>query len=63
MAEMKKLQPDLEIIILTGNASLNTGVMSMKQGAFDFLMKPVDFEELLEKIILAGEKSGSAIDK
>jgi two-component system, OmpR family, response regulator len=63
MAEMKKLQPNLAIIILTGNASLNTGVMSLKQGAFDFLMKPVDLEELLEKIILAGEKSGSAIDK
>ncbi len=58
MAEMKKLQPELAIIILTGNASINTGVMSMKQGAFDFCMKPVDFEELLERIILAGEKSG-----
>ena len=61
MAEMKKLQPELAIIILTGNASINTGIMSMKQGAFDFCMKPVDFEELLEKIILAGEKSGSTI--
>jgi DNA-binding NtrC family response regulator len=60
MAEMKKLFPELAIIILTGNASLNTGVLSMKQGAFDFLMKPVDLEELLEKIILAGEKSGSS---
>jgi DNA-binding NtrC family response regulator len=61
MAEMKKLQSELAIIILTGNASINTGIMSMKQGAFDFCMKPVDFEELLEKIILAGEKSGSTI--
>ena len=59
MAEMQKLQPDLAIIILTGNASINTGIMSMKQGAFDFCMKPIDFEELLEKIILAAQKSGS----
>lgn len=57
MAEMLKIQPELAIIILTGNASINTGIMSMKQGAFDFCMKPVDFEELLEKIILAGQKN------
>ncbi|MFH0783393.1 MAG: response regulator [Pseudomonadota bacterium] len=59
MVEMLKIQPELAIIILTGNASINTGIMSMKQGAFDFCMKPVDFEELLEKIILAGEKGRS----
>jgi DNA-binding NtrC family response regulator len=57
MVEMKKLQPDLAIIILTGNASINTGVLSMKQGAFDYCLKPVDFEELFEKIILASEKN------
>ncbi len=59
MTEMLKIQPGLAIIILTGNASINTGIMSMKQGAFDFCMKPVDFEELLEKIILAGQKDRS----
>jgi DNA-binding NtrC family response regulator len=57
MVEMKKIQPELAIIILTGNASLNTGITCMKQGAFDFCMKPVDFDELLEKIILAGEST------
>jgi DNA-binding NtrC family response regulator len=59
MAEMQKLQPGLPIIILTGNASINSGVLCMKQGAFDYCMKPVDFEELLEKIILASEKNAS----
>ena len=57
MAEMQKLYPGLSIIILTGNASINTGVLCMKQGAFDYCMKPIDFEELLEKILLAREKS------
>lgn len=56
MKEMHKLRPDLPVIILTGNASLNTGIMSMKEGAFDFCMKPVDLAELFEKIVLAGEK-------
>lgn len=57
MAEMKKIQPELEIIILTGHASINAGVIGMKKGAFDYCLKPVDFDELLEKIILAREKA------
>jgi two-component system, OmpR family, response regulator len=56
MAEMKKVQPELEVIILTGHASLNVGISGMKQGAFDYCLKPVDFDELLEKIVLAKEK-------
>lgn len=56
MAEMKKVQPELEVIILTGHASLNIGISGMKKGAFDYCLKPVDFDELLEKIILAREK-------
>jgi DNA-binding NtrC family response regulator len=57
MAEIKKIRPELEVIILTGHGSLNTGLAGMKKGAFDYCLKPVDFEELLEKILLAREKS------
>ena len=57
MAEMKKVQPDLEVIILTGHAALNVGISGMKKGAFDYCLKPVDFDELLEKIVLAKEKA------
>ena len=56
MAEMKKVQPELEVIVLTGHASLNVGISGMKKGAFDYCMKPVSFDELLEKIALAKEK-------
>ncbi len=56
MIEMKKVQPELEVIILTGHASLNVGITGMKKGAFDYCLKPVVFDELLEKIILAREK-------
>ncbi|TKB27509.1 response regulator [Desulfopila sp. IMCC35006] len=59
MAEMKKVQPDLEVIILTGHASLNVGINGMKKGAFDYCLKPVDFDELLEKIVLAKEKAAA----
>lgn len=57
MAEMKKVQPDLEVIILTGHATLNVGIIGMKKGAFDYCLKPVDFDELLEKIVLAKDKA------
>ena len=56
MVELKKVQTDLEIILLTGHASVHTGVIGMEKGAFDYCLKPVDFEELLEKIALAKER-------
>ncbi len=56
MAELKKIQPELEVIILTGHGSLNTGLIGMKKGAFDYCLKPVDFQELFEKIVLARKK-------
>jgi DNA-binding NtrC family response regulator len=58
MAEIKKIRPELEVIILTGHASLDSGLIGMKKGAFDYCLKPVDFNELLEKILLAREKAG-----
>jgi DNA-binding NtrC family response regulator len=61
MAEIKKVQPEVEVIILTGHASINAGLIGMKKGAFDYCLKPIDFDELLEKIVLARKKaSGQA---
>lgn len=56
MVEIHKVQPALEVIILTGHASLHTGLSGMKKGAFDYCIKPIEFEELLEKITLAKKK-------
>ncbi len=55
MVEIKKSWPNKEVIILTGHASLQVSISGMKQGAFDYCMKPVDYMELLEKILLARE--------
>ncbi len=57
MAEVKATWPQLEVIILTGHASLSVSITGMKQGAFDYCMKPVDYDELLEKVALAREKA------
>lgn len=60
MAEMKAVYPGIEVIILTGHGALNSGLSGMKQGAFDYCLKPVDAGELLEKVLLAREKARAA---
>ena len=42
----KKNQPDTEVIVVTGHGSIGAAVAAMKAGAFDFLSKPVEPEEL-----------------
>ena len=48
--EIKKLNPPISMIILTGHGSVNTAVNGMKIGAFNCVTKPCDFDELTEKI-------------
>jgi len=50
LREVKKLKPLTEIIMLTGQGTLETAIEGMKLGAFDFLMKPCDTDELDSKI-------------
>jgi DNA-binding NtrC family response regulator len=48
--------PATEVIVVTGYASAETAVSAMKEGAFDYITKPVNFEELLIVIRKALEK-------
>jgi DNA-binding response OmpR family regulator len=52
--------PGIEVILLTGIGSTREGVEGMRMGALDYLMKPLQIEELLEKIREAVEKSREA---
>ena len=47
---IKNLKPELQIILLTGYATVEKTVEAMKVGATDFLEKPADLEALSEKI-------------
>jgi len=47
---LKKLSPQTEVIMLTGHATLKSGIQAIREGAFDFLMKPCDIEDLTTKI-------------
>lgn len=48
--EMKKINPLVEVIILTGNTSVDNALELLKMGTFDYLMKPINIDELLYKI-------------
>jgi len=50
LKQIKKLYPIVEVILLTGHGSTETAVEGMKLGAFDYLMKPADFEDIKIKL-------------
>jgi len=54
--EIKKRKPLTEVIMLTGHASVESGIQGMQLGAFDYVMKPVALDELLEKMRQAYER-------
>lgn len=63
LKRIKEKRPDLEIIMLTGHATVKSGIEAMKLGAEDFLEKPVDLNELLEKIGEAKNKRMLVMEK
>jgi DNA-binding NtrC family response regulator len=53
---LKDAEPTLEIIMLTGHASVDTAIQSMKHGAYDYLSKPCKLSELSSVVLKAYEK-------
>jgi len=56
LKEIKRKSPLTEVIMLTGHASVESGVQGMQFGAFDYVVKPADFDELMEKVSQATER-------
>ena len=56
LREVKKRHPGVEVILLTGHASVESGIQGMSLGANAYMIKPVDFEELLAGIAQAFER-------
>ena len=56
LAEIKKINPQVEVIILTGHASVDVAVEIMRLGGYEYLLKPCPIEELMEKIEAAFER-------
>ncbi|MBW1766619.1 MAG: response regulator [Deltaproteobacteria bacterium] len=56
LKEIKRLFPVVEVIMLTGHATVESAVDGLKSGAFDYVMKPCDINDLLQKATEAFEK-------
>jgi len=56
LKEIKRLFPVVEVIMLTGHATVESAVDGLKSGAFDYVMKPCDINDLLQKANEAFEK-------
>ena len=54
--DIRVRHPNTEVILITGQASAQDGVAGMKAGAFDYLVKPIEIEQLVAKIRQAFDK-------
>ena len=57
MKAAKDLHPEIEVIIVTGYATINSAVDAMAQGAFHYLPKPIKLKELHALVLRAAEKT------
>lgn len=56
LAEVRKIDSEIEVIIMTGYASVDTAKEIMKLGAYDYMLKPYNIEELVEKVDAAYDR-------
>ena len=59
LKQIKSAYPNTQVILLTGHGATKEGIEGMRLGAFDYLMKPVDIEEMLEKMKEAARTVGT----
>jgi len=53
LKRIKRRRPEIQVVLLTGHATVEKGVEAMKEGALEFLEKPVDLASLTEAILKA----------
>jgi DNA-binding NtrC family response regulator len=63
LSAIKERNPDIQIILLTGHATLEKGIEAMKLGAMDFIEKPADIQVLTEKIKQAQSQKMILVEK
>lgn len=60
---IKKVKPEMQIILLTGHATVEKGIEAMKLGAMDLLEKPADIENIADRIKQASAKKMIIVEK
>jgi DNA-binding response OmpR family regulator len=58
----KKMDPQLPVIMLTGHGSEKAAREGLQFGAFDYLTKPCELDELIAKLRAAGRKGGGKVE-
>lgn len=63
LEKIKKSFPLTEVVMLTGHATVESAIEGMKKGAYDYLMKPCDIDQLMQKVEEATQKKRIHEDK
>jgi DNA-binding NtrC family response regulator len=63
LRKIKQAHPLVEVVMLTGHATVETAIEGMKLGAFDYLMKPCEVEQLMAKVEEAKRKKAAQEQK
>ncbi len=61
--EMKKMVPEVEVVLFTAYADIQLAVEGMKRGAFDFIVKPWDNDKLIEVLTAARDKARRSLGR
>lgn len=56
LRSVKSYWPEMAVILFTGNAEIHTAVSSMQEGAYDFILKPIQLKQVIHSITNALEK-------
>jgi DNA-binding response OmpR family regulator len=59
LRRIRERWPTVQTIMLTGHASVESGLKGLRLGAFDYLIKPAPLDELIRKIIQAVERKNA----
>ncbi len=60
---IKEIKPEMQIILLTGHATVEKGIKAIKMGAMDLIEKPADMQTIIEKIKKAQAKKMILVEK
>lgn len=60
LLRIKRVASTLPVIMLTGHASLQSSILGLEHGASNYCLKPIELDELVEKIIIACKEAGQA---
>jgi len=63
LARIKRRQPEIQVVLLTGHATVEKSVEAMKRGALEFLEKPIDLAALSEVIHKAKDAKMILLEK